>query len=51
MPYFMRLKSGVVYHGVTDEDGYTEVAQSNQAENMEISIGHTALKKISKLNR
>jgi hypothetical protein len=45
----MRLKSGVVYHGVTDEDGFTEVAQSNQAERVETSIGHTALKKISQL--
>jgi type VI secretion system secreted protein VgrG len=49
MPYFMRLKSGVVYHGVTDDDGFTDVAQSNQAEQLETSIGHAALKKISKL--
>ena len=49
LPYFLRLTSGAVYYGTTDERGYTEVAQSDVAELMKIYVGHDALREIAKL--
>jgi hypothetical protein len=49
LPYFLRLASGVVYHGTTDDNGHTEVAHSNAAETMKIFVGHDALREIAKL--
>ena len=51
MPYFVRLESGTVYYGVTDEDGNTEIAQSDFAETARTYVGHAALKEIAKFTR
>ena len=40
---------GATFSVATDDDGFTDVAQSDRAEQLETSIGHTALKKISTL--
>jgi type VI secretion system secreted protein VgrG len=48
MPYFIRLKGGVVSHGVTDTDGYTELANADAAESGKVYVGHDAMKMISK---
>ena len=48
MPYFIRLNSGVVFHGLTDHDGYTDLAQSDSAEMAKVHVGHAALKEIDK---
>ena len=49
MPYLLRLVSGTVYHGTTDDEGYTEVAQGEAAETMKVYVGHDALREIAKL--
>jgi type VI secretion system secreted protein VgrG len=49
LPYFIRLASGVVYYGTTDDKGHTDVAHSNAAESMKIFVGHGALREIAKL--
>jgi type VI secretion system secreted protein VgrG len=48
-PYFMRLASGAVYHGTTDEYGHTDIVQSGSAESAKTFVGHSALKEIAKL--
>ncbi|MFT3858188.1 MAG: DUF2345 domain-containing protein [Aquabacterium sp.] len=49
MPYFIRLEGGVVTHGVTDADGYTDIATGDAAERGKVYIGHEAMKLIAKL--
>jgi len=49
LPYLIRLSSGVVYYGTTDDKGHTDVAHSNAAESMKIFVGHDALREIAKL--
>ncbi|XLZ73123.1 type VI secretion system Vgr family protein [Massilia sp. SR12] len=48
-PYFIRLGSGSVFHGISGEDGYTDVAQGDSAEAAKVHVGHSALKEIAKL--
>jgi type VI secretion system secreted protein VgrG len=48
-PYFIRLRSGAVFHGVSGEDGFTDVAQGDSAEAAKVHVGHSALKEIAKL--
>jgi hypothetical protein len=48
MPYFLRLASGVVFHGVTDDEGNTDIAHGSSAEPVKIYVGLAALKEISK---
>jgi type VI secretion system secreted protein VgrG len=48
IPYFVRLDSGAVFCGVTDEHGLTEYAISDQAEAASVYIGHLALKEIAR---
>jgi type VI secretion system secreted protein VgrG len=49
MPYFMRLNGGLIDYGYTDEQGYTNTMQSDQAERLETLIGHAAMIKIAQL--
>ncbi|MCS0616227.1 type VI secretion system tip protein VgrG [Massilia kyonggiensis] len=46
--YFMRLGSGAVFFGTTDETGLTDIPQSNSAEAAKVLIGHAAMKEIAK---
>ncbi|TFW18575.1 type VI secretion system Vgr family protein [Duganella callida] len=48
-PYFMRLQSGQIYHGITDQDGHTDVIRGDAAESVKTSVGHAAMKEIAKL--
>jgi len=48
MPYFMRLPNGSVFHGVTDDDGHTDIAQSDSPDQAKVHVGHSALKQIAK---
>jgi type VI secretion system secreted protein VgrG len=50
-PYFIRLKGGTVYHGVTDAEGFTDIAQSDSAESAKAYVGHAAMKEIAKFTR
>jgi len=50
-PYFVRLKSGAVFYGTTDTDGYTDIAQSDTAESARTYVGHAALKETAKFKR
>jgi type VI secretion system secreted protein VgrG len=51
VPYFLRLNSGAVFHGTSDKDGFTDIAQSATAESAKVYIGHAALKEIDKFTR
>jgi type VI secretion system secreted protein VgrG len=48
IPYFLRLENGVVFHGVTDKDGFTSMAQGDSEESVKAYVGHAALKEIEK---
>jgi type VI secretion system secreted protein VgrG len=48
MPYFLRLASGAVYYGTTNEDGTTDIAHSSSPESGRAYFGHAALKQIAK---
>ncbi|NRR30325.1 type VI secretion system tip protein VgrG [Oxalobacteraceae bacterium] len=50
-PYFVRLKGGTVFHGVTDGDGFTDIAQSDNAESAKAYVGHAAMVEIAKFTR
>lgn len=49
MPYFIRLKNGNFYHGVTNKDGLSELAHSDETLQAKTYIGHTAMVEIAKL--
>jgi len=51
MPYFLRLKNGVVFHGTTDEEGFTDLARGNNEESVKAFFGHAALIEIEKIAR
>ncbi|MEJ7808220.1 MAG: type VI secretion system Vgr family protein, partial [Telluria sp.] len=42
-PYFIRLDNGVVYHGRTDSDGLTDMAQDQAALQGKAYFGHEAM--------
>jgi type VI secretion system secreted protein VgrG len=46
-PYFLRLNDGVVFHGVTDGEGFTDIPQSESKQSGKIYVGHAALLKIA----
>ena len=46
-PYFIRLDDGVVYHGRTDSDGLTDLAQDQAALQGKVDFGHEAMKLIA----
>lgn len=48
-PYYVRLKSGVVFFGDTDSEGKTDVAHSDTQELAQILTGHDALIEIAKM--
>jgi type VI secretion system secreted protein VgrG len=48
MPYFVRLRSGSVYHGTTNQEGETDIAHSNSSETARAYVGHAALREIAK---
>jgi type VI secretion system secreted protein VgrG len=47
-PYFIRLDNGVVYQGITDADGQTEMAHDQAALSGKVYFGHEAMKQIAK---
>ena len=51
MSYFIRTKGGLVFYGKTDDEGYTDVANSNEKEMVEIYYGHAALVKIHEVEK
>lgn len=50
-PYFVRLTSGVVFHGTSDKDGFAEVVQGAAPESAKLFVGHAALIEIEKLGK
>lgn len=50
-PYFMRLDSGVVFHGVSDSDGFAEIIRGDSAESGKLYVGHAAMIEIDKYFR
>ncbi len=49
MPFFIRLDGGLVAHGTTDKDGFTDVASSDVKETATVYVGHAAMIKASEL--
>jgi len=47
-PYFMRGTSGVIWHGITDNDRYTQILQGDTSEEFQVLLGHAALIEIAK---
>lgn len=49
MPYCIRLQSGLIFHGVTDSRGVTDMDHSKSAEIAKVYTRHAALREISKI--
>ncbi|WP_426212621.1 DUF2345 domain-containing protein, partial [Massilia sp. TWP1-3-3] len=50
-PYFIRLASGIVFHGMSDNEGFVEMVHGNSPEAGKLFVGHAALLEIDKYSK